>query len=105
MPVIPPIGATSIGIGSMSPPLSKVATPPANDLSQNFGNQLTGALDQLNRMQNNTDALAQQAATGDLQSVTDFMMASSETQLATQLTVALRNKAVDAFTEIMRMGV
>ena len=41
----------------------------------------------------------------DLTDVHDYMIASTEAQLATQLTVAVRNKAVDAFNEIMRMQV
>jgi flagellar hook-basal body complex protein FliE len=31
------------------------------------------------------------------------MIASTQAQVTTELTVALRNKAVDAFNEIMRM--
>ncbi len=33
------------------------------------------------------------------------MIATTQAQLATQLTVALRNKAVDAFNEVMRMQI
>ncbi len=43
------------------------------------------------------------ATTGDLSDIHDYMIAANEASVATQLTVAVRNKAVDAFTEIMRM--
>ena len=46
-----------------------------------------------------------QAATGDLSAIHDYTLAATEAQVATQLTVAVRNKALDAFNEIMRMPV
>lgn len=70
-----------------------------------FGKAVTGALNHLNTLQHRTDALAEQAATGELNSVTDYMVAATETQLTTQLTVAVRNKALDAYNEILRMQV
>lgn len=68
-----------------------------------FASSFTSALDDLDAAHKNTDALARAAATGDLRSVEDLMIASTETQLATQLTVAVRNRAIESFNEIMRM--
>jgi len=70
-----------------------------------FDNILSGGIDKLQSVQSNADDLALKAATGDLTNVHDYMIASNEAQLATQLTTAVRNKAVDAFNEIMRMQV
>jgi flagellar hook-basal body complex protein FliE len=72
---------------------------------QSFGQTLTKALDGLSGMQTKADGLAVQAATGDLTNVHDYMIAATEASLATELTVAVRNKAVEAFNQIMNMPV
>jgi len=70
-----------------------------------FAASLSSALDQLQSTQSNADALAQKAATGNLQDVSDYMIASNEASLATDTVVTLKNQAVSAFNEIMRMQV
>jgi flagellar hook-basal body complex protein FliE len=85
-----PLGVTgSTGAGSTS--------------GTDFAAQLSHGLESLQGMQDKADNLAVQAATGSLTDVHDYMIASTEAALATQLTVAVRNKAVEAFNEIMRM--
>jgi flagellar hook-basal body complex protein FliE len=56
-------------------------------------------------VQDSAGQLAVKAATGDLGAVHDYTLAATEAQVTTQLTVAVRNKALDAFNEIMRMSV
>jgi flagellar hook-basal body complex protein FliE len=46
---------------------------------------------------------AVQAATGDLRDVHDYVMAATQAQVATELTTTIRNKALEAFNDIMRM--
>ena len=48
---------------------------------------------------------AERAAVGDLESVSDYMIAATEAQLATEITVAVRDRAISAFNDIMRMQV
>jgi flagellar hook-basal body complex protein FliE len=70
-----------------------------------FAAILTSQVDNLNAVQGNADALALQAATGDLKDAHDYMIASTEAKLATDTVVTLKNSAVAAFTEIMRMQI
>ena len=68
-----------------------------------FGGMVASGLEKLQSVQSTSDDLAVKATTGDLTDVHDYMIAANEASLATQMTVAVRNKAVEAFTEIMRM--
>ena len=70
-----------------------------------FQQLLVNGLEGLEAMHDRTDNLAVQAATGDLGAIHDYTLAATETSVATQLTVAVRNKAGEAFTEVMRMQV
>jgi flagellar hook-basal body complex protein FliE len=99
---IPAIGP--ISVPSVSPIASPTAAAGAGTGGDaGFAAQLGHGLSQLQQTQTKADDLAVQAATGDLADVHDYMIASTEAGLATQLTVAVRNKAVEAFNEIMRM--
>jgi flagellar hook-basal body complex protein FliE len=110
LPPIMPISPISIGSagGVGNAVQSGNATASAGTSAtggQSFASTLADQLDKVSAAQANADQLALQAATGDLQSIQDYTIASTEAQLMTQLTVAIRNKAVEAFNEIMRMQV
>ena len=70
-----------------------------------FGKLLVNGIQGLEAMHDRADNLSVQAATGDLGAIHDYTIAATETSVATQLTVAVRNKAIEAFSEIMRMQV
>ena len=103
---ISPIGSATGGIAPLTP-LTPKPVDTASDAASGgqFGNALTQALDNVNNLTNKSDKLAMDAATGKLTDIHDYMIASTQAQVATELTVAVRNKAVDAFNEIMRMQV
>jgi flagellar hook-basal body complex protein FliE len=73
--------------------------------STSFAEALAKGLQSVQDAQTKQDTLATQAATGDLTNVHDYTVAAAEAKLATSLTVALRDKAIGAFNEIMRMQV
>ena len=103
--MIPAIGSVTdlAGAAGMTA-LPALPTAPTG-VDGGFGAMLTSGLERLEGMHDASDRLAVQAATGDLTDIHDYMIASTETSVATELTVAVRNKAVEAFTEIMRMQV
>jgi flagellar hook-basal body complex protein FliE len=100
---IVPVGVGAVGsttaIGGGVPPLK------AGEGSDGFAATLAAVFDQLQGAHTNTSQLATQAATGDLRDVHDYMIASAEAGLATEMVVTIKNKAVEAFNEIMRMPV
>jgi flagellar hook-basal body complex protein FliE len=51
------------------------------------------------------DTAAEGVATGQLTDVHQFTAAAAKAQLGVELTVAVRNRAVEAYQEIMRMQV
>jgi flagellar hook-basal body complex protein FliE len=73
--------------------------------SGGFAQTLASSLEQVQALQSRSSDLAVQAATGDLEDVHDYTIAAAQAEMATEVTVALRNKAIDAFNEIMRMQV
>ncbi len=100
---IPPIALPSLGPLTAAPSAAPASV--AGGAGQSFGNSIGNALESLSDAHNQVDDLAVQAATGDLTAIHDFTIATSEVQLMTELTVEIRNKAIESFNDIMRMQV
>jgi flagellar hook-basal body complex protein FliE len=101
---IEPIGAIS-AFTPLAPVAGLTNTDPgtATTNGPDFGALVADGLEKVQALQNRSDNLAIEAATGRLQDVHDYLIAANEASLAVQLTVAMRNKAVEAFNEIMRL--
>jgi flagellar hook-basal body complex protein FliE len=99
IPAIGPVGFTPLTPPTMPTPS---ADPAAN---ADFGNLLSKGLENLQGLHSQADSLAVKAATGDLTAMHDYTITATEASVATQLTTAVRNKALEAFQEIMRMSV
>ncbi len=101
------------GIGSLAAAAAQATAPTApvsgataaGGGGSGFGDAITGALDQLQQTQATADDMAVKAATGALQDAHEFMIAVTQASLATEMAVAVRNRAVEAFTSVMQMGV
>ncbi len=107
-----PVGAIAAA-GIALPSLPTQATTGAAKVGQTggpgdsgqFGGQVAKAVQDLDNTNKAAEDLAVKAATGDLQDAHDFMIASTRANLATELTVAVRNRAVESFQSVMNMGI
>ncbi|MDQ0613717.1 flagellar hook-basal body complex protein FliE [Microbacterium sp. W4I4] len=103
MDAISGIGALSSGLpaGLVGATSSVRGTSAGDDSS--FASSITGAVDELRSLQSESDLLKVAAVTGDLDDIHASMIASTRAAVTLELVAAVRNKGVDAFTEIMRM--
>ena len=87
-------------------PLSFETGPEAAGASASgntFATSLSGAVENLQQLQSSSNELAVQAVTGDLQDIHQAMIASTRASVTLDLVVAVRDRSVSAFNEIMRM--
>jgi flagellar hook-basal body complex protein FliE len=97
---IPGIGAVQAAVPTSA--LPDVSATGSTDGSA-FGSALAGAVNELQQLQSTSDTLAVQAVTGNLDDIHTAVIAATRAQVTLELAAAVRNKAVDAFNEIMRM--
>ena len=72
---------------------------------KSFGEFLVDALKATNDLQLHSDAMNAALAAGRVEDISQVMVASQKAEIALQLTLNLRNRAVSAYQEIMRMQV
>lgn len=70
-----------------------------------FIDHLKGAVEEVNQTQIAADKKATDLATGKDTNIHDTMLASTQAELGFNLMVQVRNKALEAYQEIMRMPV
>ena len=96
---IAPIGAGITPIPPITPAASTQATAGTGKVD------FAAGLEQIQKLTDTADQLGAQVATGKLENIHDFMAASAKANLAVELTASVRNRAVEAYQEIMRMQV
>jgi flagellar hook-basal body complex protein FliE len=88
------------GVGAVAGTSTPAAVSGPN---ADFASMLSKGLEGVQASQSRASDLAVQVANGTLQDPAQYTMAATEASLGLQLTMAIRNKAVEAFQEIMRM--
>lgn len=97
-----PIGSISgiAGLSSVARPTGQNAVGDAS-----FANKIGDALQAVSNGERSADLMAQDVAAGGETPVHELMIATTKAQLGVETLVQVRNKAVEAYQEIMRMQV
>lgn len=100
---------TISGLGSIRPlsPVTStgaaVKAAPAD--GKDFKSYLLESLDRVNQLQNEADAGVQKLLTGESDNVAEVFTASRKAGVAFDLLMEIRNKLMDAYTELKQMRV
>lgn len=70
-----------------------------------FGEYLKDAIGEVNSLQKESERMSVALAAGQVEDISQVVIAAEKADIAVQLTLAVRNKAVEAYQEIMRMQV
>jgi flagellar hook-basal body complex protein FliE len=95
--VIPPVSSIQ--------PASTIGSADKAGAASGSSGGFLGGLNEVQASLDKADKLASQLADGTLTDVHTYMAAATKAELALQMTVAMRDKAIDAYQEIMRMQV
>lgn len=99
------IEATS-GVGHLTGTEPSLRTVPnASQVSRDFGKMLSDALHKVNDEQLHAEQLGRQLAAGDIEHMHQLTVAAEKASLNLQLALQVRNKVVEAYTEVMRMQI
>ena len=85
-------------------PLEKSANNDGNN-KISFSKILEDNLNKVNNLQLKSNEMTEQFALGNIDNVHDVTIAAQKASTALNLTVAVQNKVMDAYNEIMRMQV
>jgi flagellar hook-basal body complex protein FliE len=85
--------------------ISHLGESQASEDVKSFGEYLGDALKTTNSLQKNSEKMDKALAAGQISDVSQVVLAAEKADIALQLTLQVRNKAVDAYQEIMRMQV
>ncbi|RKL62962.1 flagellar hook-basal body complex protein FliE [Thermoanaerobacteraceae bacterium SP2] len=72
---------------------------------KSFQDILKAAFDSVNKMQNDYDEVLRRQITDENIDIHDVVIAGEKAKLSLELTLQIRNKAIEAYQEIMRMQV
>lgn len=98
-------------INLLTPPIPLTADPTVpspsgvQQAAEGFGQMLQGALNRVQETEAAAASASQQLATGEIQDISQVVIAAEKAAITLQYTLAIRNKVLEAYQDIMRMQV
>lgn len=92
------------GIGA-SMPLRPADTSAVSTAKDGFADIMKSTIEQVNQAQNTGELAIQQLNTGNAESLHEVMIAVEEADISLKMLVQMRNKALQAYEEVMRMQI
>ncbi len=99
MDALSPLGS------AMSAPLKMSDTSDVSTAKRGFGDILTSTIGQVNTSQLDGDLAVDRLQSGDAKHLHEVMIAVEEADISLRMLVQMRNKAMQAYEEIMRMQI
>ena len=78
---------------------------PANQTSQSFADFVSTSISQVNSALEQSDVAVEKLHNGEAQNLHDVMIAVEQADISLRMLVQVRNKALQAYDEIMRMQI
>lgn len=103
--VINPVAATQAAQPFTPPTIDATSATGAAGTPATGTSSFASSLDQVSQLNDQANQLASQVATGSIDDIHQFTLAASKASLAVELTASIRNRAVEAYQDIMRMQV
>ncbi|WP_312470798.1 flagellar hook-basal body complex protein FliE [Neobacillus sp.] len=99
-----------MNVSNVSSGLIKINQNPFHNVEvdkskSSFAGVLQGYLENVDNTVKQAADLSTKVATGEIDNIHDVMIASQKAQLALEMTVTVRDKAVEAYQEMMRMQI
>lgn len=88
-----------------TPDAAGAAAPSSGVAGGSFTDTLKGALESVNATQQKASAITEAYEKGEVVDVAKVMLARQESGVAFEATLQVRNKLLNAYQDIMRMGV
>jgi len=93
------------GFNAISPIVFDKNIPNTESKGLNFAEIFSNALNSVNDLQIQSRDLANELAAGRTDNIHEVLIVGEKAEIALQLTMQIRNKILDAYSEIMRMQI